>query len=157
MITYHRGILYSDVAAIDEVYIVYTGKYNVEHRTIHVLIDGKKESILFFSNQMFIHLVDILKEGEEQLIRCTNYGIEVINVYTWWFPNSFIEPKRVFTKIVGDTRELTDGTRINFSYDSREKAIESEIRHCEERMEFYKNRLKHVNSLVIDTVQPAAV
>lgn len=159
MITYHRGILYDETSHIDDVYVTFTGKYSEEYQTIHVLIKGKKSSIKVFSSGMFTYLKSILTEGEEQLIRVTKGGLEVLDVYVWWFPNGFIEPKRVFTYITKDnTRELNDGTQINFYYDSREKAIEKSISHCEERMEFYKERLEYVSSIAAnDAVQPATV
>ena len=159
MISYHRGILYDETSYIDDVYVTFTGKYSEEFQTIHVLIKDKKESIKVFSKSVFNHLISMLKLGEEQVIRVTKDGLEVLDVYVWWFPNGFIEPKRVFTYITKDnTRELNNGTQINFYYDSREKAIAESIRHCEEQIEFYKERLEYVSSIAAnDTVQPATV
>lgn len=68
----------------------------------------------------------------------------------WWFPLNWSEPKEILVfmdnqgtlrlfKSVGNYEE---GTEINFWYATKIDAMQSHIKHCEERINFFKNRLE---------------
>ena len=149
MITYHRGTLYNGNRHIDKLYFVYTGKSNRDYRTIKIQVDGIIKTMCLDSTSGFDKLLPLLKEGKEQML---TKELKVFNVWVWWFPNSFDEPKFVETRIEDDRRYLLNGQQVNFYYSTKKEAIDAAIRHYSERIYFYRQRLDNAVALTINTL-----
>ncbi len=149
MITYYRGILYNGNRHIDKLCFVYTGKSNRDYRTIKIKIDGEIKTLCLDSTDDFDKLLPLLKEDSEQVL---TDKLEVLDVWVWWFPNSFNEPKLVETTIEDDRRYLLNGKQINFFYSTRKEAITAAIRQYSERIYFYRRKLDNAMALTIDTI-----